>query len=151
MASSALSEIILFVTVLIIAAFVAGVLLTSSYKISIGIGEKTDVLSEKLSQDFEIVNDPSNIPRDSNLGITTLYIKNTGNTQLPITKNSYTVIIDGLVVPIENVDNYNNPGSNVLYPGDVGIINVSYNNSGYHKIKVVLYSGLSREIIGYIP
>ena len=150
MASSALSEIILFVTVLIIAAFIAGVLLTSTYKISLGINDKSEILSKKLSQDFVIANDPLSIPRDSTLGITTLYIKNTGDSPIPLSKTTCTVLIDGSVVPINNTENYNNPGSNVLYPGDVGIINVSYNVSGYHKIRVILYSGVSREIIGYI-
>ncbi|ENN95832.1 flagellin [Methanocaldococcus villosus KIN24-T80] len=150
MASSGLSEIIMFVAVLLIAAFVVGVLTTSTYKISLNIGKKTDSFSEKLAQDFEIINDPAKIPRDPNLGIITLYIKNTGKKPIIFTPDSFTVIIDGNIVKIYNISQLSNPGSEELYPGDVGELNVSYNESRYHRIKVVLYSGVSRVIEGYI-
>lgn len=55
LASSAMSEIVMFVAVLLIAAFVAGILTTSTYKISLNINKKGDALATKLSQDFEII------------------------------------------------------------------------------------------------
>ncbi|ACV25017.1 flagellar protein G [Methanocaldococcus fervens] len=150
MASSALSEIIMFVAVLLIAAFVAGILTTSTYKISVNIGKKGDELSTKLSQDFEIINDPGSIPRNSSAGITIIYIKNTGKDPIIFTDDSFTVIIDGNIVEISDTKQLSNPESNTLYPGDVGEIDVNYNETGYHKIKVVSDSGISRVIRGYI-
>ncbi|GEM_PF-2463414 len=145
-----MSEIVMFVAVLLIAAFVTGILTTSTYKISINIGKKGDALATKLSQDFEIINDPGNITRNSSAGITIIYIKNTGKDPIIFTNDTFTVIIDGNIVGINNTKQITTPGSNVLYPGDVGEIDVNYNESGYHKIKVVSDSGISRVIRGYI-
>ncbi|CAB3288809.1 Putative flagella-related protein G [Methanocaldococcus lauensis] len=150
MASSALSEIIMFVAVLLIAAFVTGILTTSTYKISIGIDKKGDELSTKLSQDFEIINDPGKIIRNSESGITYLYIKNTGKDPILFTNDSFTVVIDGNIVIINDTEQLTTPGSNVLYPGDVGEIIVNYNETGYHRIKIISYTGISRIIKGYI-
>ncbi|AIJ05852.1 flagella protein G [Methanocaldococcus bathoardescens] len=140
----------MFVAVLLIAAFVAGILTTSTYKISINIGKKGDALATKLSQDFEIINDPGNITRNSSAGITIIYIKNTGKDPIIFTNDTFTVIIDGNIVGINTTKQLTTPGSNVLYPGDVGEIDVNYNETGYHKIKVVSDSGISRVIRGFI-
>lgn len=145
-----MSEIVMFVAVLLIAAFVAGILTTSTYKISINIGKKGDALATKLSQDFEIINDPGNITRNSSAGITIIYIKNTGKDPIIFTNDTFTVIIDGNIVGINTTKQLTTPGSNVLYPGDVGEIDVNYNETGYHKIKVVSDSGISRVIRGFI-
>jgi len=150
LASNAMSEIVMFVAVLLIAAFVAGILTTSTYKISINIGKKGDALATKLSQDFEIINDPGNITRNSSAGITIIYIKNTGKDPIIFTNDTFTVIIDGNIVGINTTKQLTTPGSNVLYPGDVGEIDVNYNETGYHKIKVVSDSGISRVIRGFI-
>ncbi|XRO77378.1 flagellar protein G [Methanocaldococcus sp. 10A] len=150
MASNAISEIVIFVAVLLIAAFVAGILTTSTYKISINIGKKSDALATKLSQDFEIINDPGNIIRNSSAGTTYLYIKNTGKDPIIFTNSSFTVIIDGSIVKINTTNQLTTPGINVLYPGDVGEIVVNYNETGYHRIKVISDSGISRIIKGYI-
>ncbi|XRP96345.1 flagellar protein G [Methanocaldococcus sp. 16A] len=150
MASNAMSEIVMFVAVLLIAAFVAGILTTSTYKISINIGKKGDALATKLSQDFEIINDPGNITRNASAGTTLLYIKNTGKDPIIFTNSSFTVIIDGNIVKINTTNQLTTPGINVLYPGDVGEIVVNYNETGYHRIKVISDSGISRIIKGRI-
>ncbi|WP_423793317.1 flagellar protein G [Methanocaldococcus indicus] len=146
MASSAVSEILLFVAVLLIAGLVVSVLTVSSYKISLSLEKKSDSISNKLAQDFEIINDPADIPRNPTLGITTIYIKNTGKEPIIFTNTTFNVIIDGNIVSITDIS----PTTGILYPEEVGTINVSYNETGYHKIRVVSSSGVSREIIGYI-
>ncbi len=146
MASNALSEIVLFVAVLLIAGLVVSVLMVSSYKISLNLEKKGNSLAEKLSQDFIIANDPNSIPRDPTLGITTLYIKNTGKDPIIMSTSTFTVVIDGNIVQITGVS----PDNQYLYPGQVGIINVSYNTSGWHRIRVVSDVGITIEIIGYI-
>lgn len=102
MASNVFSEVIIFVSVLIITAAVAGILATSTHKISLGISSKGDTLSTQLSQDFEIINDPGNIPRNSINGISTVYIKNTGKTQISIQSDTITAIIDGEIRDISD-------------------------------------------------
>lgn len=149
MASNVFSEIIIFVSVLIITAAVSGNLVTITHKLSLGINNKGEILSSKLSQDFEIINDPANVPRNSTTGITTLYIKNTGKTRIPYTSNVFTVIIDGDIKAINSTEDLNDING-VLDPSEVGKINVNYNNSGYHKIKVVSERGVTRTLMAEI-
>jgi len=146
MASNIFSEMILFVSVLIIAAAVSGILATTTYEISLGINNKGDVLYSRLSQDFEIINDPENIPRDNSTGTILIYVKNTGKSPIAFKKDVLTVMIDGDVVPIVSTEVINNETLDVLYPSMVGSINVSYNNTGYHVIKVITESGIVRSL-----
>ena len=150
MASNIFSEMILFVSVLIIAAAVTGILATTTHEISLGINNKGDLLSSRLSQDFEIINDPENVPRDVSTGTILIYIKNTGKSSITFDKDVLTVIIDGDVVPIISTEVIGNETLEVLYPSMVGSINVSYNNTGYHVIKVITDSGIIRSLKVYI-
>ncbi|MDK2790262.1 MAG: archaeal flagellar protein FlaG [Methanothermococcus sp.] len=149
MASNVFSEIIIFVSVLIITAAVSGNLVTITHKLSLGINNKGEILSSKLSQDFEIINDPANVPRNSTTGITTLYVKNTGKTQIPFNGNVFTVIIDGDIKNIDSTADLNDLNG-VLDPSEVGKIDVSYNNTGYHKIKVISEQGVTRTLMAEI-
>ncbi|HIP16631.1 MAG TPA: flagellar protein G [Methanothermococcus okinawensis] len=150
MASNIFSEMILFVSVLIIAAAVTGILVTTTHEISLGINDKGDLLSSRLSQDFEIINDPENVPRDVSTGTILIYIKNTGKSPITFDKDVLTVMIDGDVVPIISTEVIGNETLEVLYPSMVGSINVSYNNTGYHVIKVITDSGIIRSLKVYI-
>ncbi|AXI25320.1 flagellar protein G [Methanofervidicoccus sp. A16] len=150
MASNIFSEMILFVSVLIIAAAVSGILATTTHEISLGIDNKGDILSSRLSQDFEIINDPENIPRDTSTGTILIYIKNTGKSPITFTKDVLTVMIDGDVVPIVSTKVINDESLEVLYPSMVGSINVSYNNTGYHVVKVITEGGIIRSLKVYI-
>lgn len=149
MASNVFSEIIIFVSVLIITAAVAGILATSTHKISLGISSKGDTLSTQLSQDFEIINDPGNLPRNSATGISTIYVKNTGKSPLSIQNNIISVMIDGEIQSISDT-NIVGGSSTVLSPSDVGEIDVFYNETGYHKIKVISEQGVSRTLTAKI-
>ena len=149
MASNVFSEMILFITVVIITAAVSGILATTVYQISLGINNKGDVLSSKLSQDFEIINDPISVPRDPSTGTVLIYIKNTGKSPIVLDKKTVAVMIDGYMVPIVSTKVINNEMSKTLHPSMVGCINVSYNETGYHVIKVVTESGM-RELKAYI-
>lgn len=150
MASNVFSEMLLFVSVLIIAAAVSGILATTTHEISLGINTKGDILSSKLSQDFEIINDPENIPRDNSTGTILIYIKNTGKSPIAFSKDVVTVMIDGNIIPIESTEVINDGSLDVLHPSMVGMINVSYNNTGYHIIKVITESGIVRSLKVYI-
>ena len=145
MASNVFSEIIIFVSVLIITAAVAGLLATSTHKISLGISSKGDTLSTQLSQDFEIINDPGYIPRNSSTGISTIYIKNTGKTQIPIQNETVTAIIDGEIYDASNSSIVNNEGI-ILSPSEVGKLEVEYNETGFHNIKIISEQGISRTL-----
>ncbi|ABR54876.1 flagella protein G [Methanococcus vannielii SB] len=149
MASNVFSEIIIFVSVLIITAAVAGLLATSTHKISLGISSKGDTLSTQLSQDFEIINDPGKIPRDSVKGESTIYVKNTGKNPFSINPDVISVMINGEIMSISNSAVFQSSRT-VLRPSEVGEINITYNNSGYHTIRVISEQGVSRTLKGKI-
>jgi flagellar protein FlaG len=145
MASNVFSEIIIFVSVLIIAAAVSGILATTTHKLSLGMNNKGDILSSKLSQDFEIINDPGDVPRNQSTGIISIYIKNTGKTPITFNKGVLTVLIDGEVKSINSTAVVDST-SELLNPSMVGKIDVNYNTTGYHRIKVVSENGVARTL-----
>ena len=59
-------------------------------------------------------------------------------------------MIDGDVVPIVSTKVINDESLEVLYPSMVGSINVSYNNTGYHVVKVITEGGIIRSLKVYI-
>ncbi len=146
MASSVFSELILFVSVLIIAAAVSGLLATTTHKLSLGINYKGDLMSSKLSQDFEIINDPADTFVNQTTNTVPIYVKNTGKTPIIFNKNSMTVLIDGTIETINSTEVLNNLTSEVLEPSNVGEMDVCYNTTGYHRIKVVSENGVARTL-----
>lgn len=150
MASNVFSEMVLFVSVLIIAAAVSGILATTTHKLSLGINNKGDILSSKLSNDFEIINDPGDVPRNQTTGIVPIYIKNTGKMPFAFNKDIFTVLIDGSIKTINSTTILDSTSNEVLEPSKVGRIDIEYNTSGYHRIKVVSENGVARTLKGYI-
>ena len=146
MASNAFSELIIFVSVLIIAAAVSGILATTTHELSLGINSKGDILTSKLTRDFEIINDPDNIPWNQTTGTISIYIKNTGKSPISFSKDVLTVIIDGEVANISSTSVVNSDVSDVIYPSMVGKLDVKYNVSGYHTIKVISEYGITRTL-----
>ena len=147
MASNIFSELIIFVSVLIIAAAVSGILATTTHELSLGISSKGNILSSKLTQDFEIINDPDNIPWNQTTGEISIYIKNIGESPISFNEDVLTVIIDGNVANISSTSIVNGDGvSDIIYPSMVGKLNVKYNISGYHTIKVISEYGIIRTL-----
>ena len=146
MASNVFSELIIFVSVLIIAAAVSGILATTTHELSLGLNSKGDILYSKLTRDFEIINDPDNIPWNQTTGVVSIYVKNTGKSPISFSKDVLTVIIDGDVVNISSTSVVNSEVSDVIYPSMVGKLDVEYNVSGYHTIKVISEYGITRTL-----
>lgn len=146
MAANVFSELIMFVSVLIIAAAVSGILATTTHELSLGISSKGDILTSELTQDFEIINDPDNIPWNQTTGIISIYIKNIGKSPIPFSKDVLTVLIDGEVANISSTSVVNSNISDVIYPSMVGKLDVNYNVSGYHTIKVISECGIARTL-----
>ncbi len=149
MASNVASELILFITSLLVAGMVAGGLYVVTQDISDGITVRGKDLAYNLRLNFEIINDPENIPTD-NTGAYIFYIKNIGKVPFTFESNSIIIFIDGNMIPSSNLTfvNLNNPTSNQLYPYDVGEIHVAtFLSSGYHRIVVVLSNGKQRALI----
>ncbi len=136
------SELILFVGAILVAFSVTGALGLTTYKVSLGIGEKGSILSDRLKTDFEIINDPDNIPVVNNRYI--FYIKNTGNSRFIFDNTTITVLTDGNLSTTYTTGTPGNKG--YLDAADVGNISLDTTfSSGYHTIKIVLDNGKSRK------
>ncbi len=139
MSSESLTHMVFFITALIIATSVSAVLYTTAYKVSLGIEEQGDSFKKLLGTEFEIINDPTNIPYNSAEGYYEFYIKNTGSEEIVIDPSLATVLIDGTIVSFTSSD-YS------LKSAEVGILYVyAYPlSSGDHKLVVILDNGISR-------
>lgn len=144
MAGSVASELVLFITSLLVAGMVAGGLYLVTQDISDGIAVKGSSVATALRTNFEIINDPENIP--SSGGLYVFYVRNIGKSPITFTPNSVVVMIDGVVIPPSNLTF---TPSGILAPYDVGEIHVpmSFLSSGYHRITVVTESGNRRSLI----
>ncbi len=138
------SELILFVGAILVAFSVTGALGLTTYKVSLGISEKGAILSDKLKTDFEIINDPDNIPVVSNRYV--FYVKNTGGSRFTFENSTITVLTDGTLSTSYTTGTPGNKG--YLDATDVGNISLDTTlSSGYHTIKIVLNNGKNRKTV----
>ncbi len=142
MAGESAAHMILFIATILIASSVSAVMIVTIEKMSIEIKNQGEFIGKVLSTNFEIINDPLKIPNKT-IGTNTayvFYIKNIGDTSFAFTNDTITVLIDGWIIPKQNVTT--NPP--VLNPGDVGELDVITSLSpGNHRITVILENGVS--------
>ncbi len=142
MAGESAAHMILFIATILIASSVSAVMIVTIEKMSIEIKNQGEFIGKVLSTNFEIINDPLKIPTKT-IGTNTayvFYIKNIGDTSFAFTNETITVLIDGLIIPKQNVTT--NPS--VLNPGEVGELDVITSLSpGNHRITVILENGVS--------
>ena len=74
------SHLIFFIASAIVASTVSGVLIAVTTNVSNSLSDRGDRLQEQLDTDFEIINDPDNIPTQSTNYV--FYLKNTGGKTL---------------------------------------------------------------------
>jgi len=144
MASSVVSELVLFIVSLLVAGMVAGGLYVVTQDISGGILTKGQDVAESLRTNFEIINDPENIPVSGSSYV--FYIRNIGKDSFSFDPNSVVVMIDGSIIPPANLTF---DPSGVLAPYEVGKIYVptAFISSGYHKITVVIETGKRKSLV----
>ncbi len=139
------AHIILFIAVVIVASSLSVMMATTVQKISVGMEQQGNRVQKLLTTDFEIINDPTNIPTKT-IGTNTayvFYVKNTGTNSFPLTSGSITVLIDGNVIPSANITT----SPSLLNPGQTGEVDVVTTlTAGYHTIKIVLYNGVSSSL-----
>lgn len=142
MAGESAAHMILFIATILIASSVSAVMIVTIEKMSIEIKNQGEYIKDVLSTNFEIINDPTMIPTKT-IGTNTayvFYIKNIGDSPFAFTNETVTVLIDGVIIPKQNVTT--NPS--VLNPGDVGELDVITSlSSGNHRITVILENGVS--------
>ncbi|QSG10049.1 flagellar protein G [Halapricum desulfuricans] len=139
MASVSASHLILFIASVLVAASVAGTITNTVGRLSEGVSEQGDALSQDVRTDVEVISDSGaqiyNRTGDENV---TLLVKNTGSRILPANGDQLTVLLDGAfqsdievtVVDGENPDSWR--------PGDVVRVEFATPDlaSGDHRVKV---------------
>jgi len=142
MAGESAAHMILFIATILIASSVSAVMIVTIEKMSIEIKNQGDYIKSVLSTNFEIINDPKIIPTKT-IGTNTayvFYVKNVGDSPFAFTNETITVLIDGVIIPKQNVTT----SPSVLNPGDVGELDVITSlSSGNHRITVILENGIS--------
>ena len=94
MSSASMSSLILFIAAMLIAAGVAGTLVTNVNDISSSIDTHSGDVREKIDTDIEIISDPGSDQRIDDQ-IITLYVKNTGEGSLSSEPGGFDVLVNG--------------------------------------------------------
>jgi len=139
------TEIIIFIGSVLVAVSVAGALGIASINMAAGFKDKADLVKDELETEFEIINDPDNIPLSGTDYI--FYLKNTGKNNFYFNSDTVSVFIDGQLVSPSQLSFSSQDGIS-LKRSEVGQILVGSSiSSGYHRIKVVLHNGIDREMV----
>ena len=142
MASAGASEMIFFIATMVIAASVVGVLGGQTLHVTQSMSQSSKGLSSMIQSDFEIINDPSNIPYHNGY---VFYGKNTGTNSFFFTNGSISTVINGTLLSGDLVTYVSPSNSSQLLPGQVGeiVANITL-SAGYYSIVVTLNNGLSK-------
>ena len=139
-AGASATQMIFFITSVIIALGVVGALFLNVQTVSTAATMGTKTFSQQLRTDITIINDPEIIPNPSGT-IYTFYVKNTGKEDL--STQYITVLIDGSLVPDGNLDKTILNGDAMWIPGDVLEINATASiGAGSHSLRVITENGV---------
>jgi flagellar protein FlaG len=90
------SHLVIFIASIVVAAGVAGTLVTQVDRVSTSISDQSEAAEERIDTDIRIVSDtgsPDSIYTGT--GALTLYVKNTGGTELRANASAIDVLIEG--------------------------------------------------------
>jgi len=105
MGSVSASHLVIFIASLIVAAGVAGTLVTEVDRVTGSITDQSDGMSESIETDVQIISDRSDYGAiyDQSANNVTLLVKNVGGTDLSARPDRVDVLIEGRFVPPERV------------------------------------------------
>lgn len=105
MASVSVSHLVLFIASMLVAATVAGALVTGVDRISSSVTDRSLETSEEVRTDLVIISDAgSDAVYDDPNGTITLVVKNTGSSNLDARAGQIDVLVDGEYVPRSDVN-----------------------------------------------
>jgi flagellar protein FlaG len=104
MASVSVSSLILFIASLVVAAAVAGTLVTEVDQITHSVTESSDQVGKSIETDIEIISDTGSdaLYNDTKTRVRVL-VKNTGSETLAADAGQLDVLVDGQFMPESNV------------------------------------------------
>lgn len=139
---STVSQLIIFIAVVGMAVSVSSVLIKVNQRIETGLDQKSEITSNKLLSDIEIIHTEI----DSNISF---YVLNTGGIDLSM--NDTGLVVDGRWIPSANVtisivNKTTNKDNDWWDPSE--ILKMEYSNgsiltSGRHKVTVIIETGES--------
>jgi flagellar protein FlaG len=104
-AGGSVSELVIFIAAVSVAAGVSGVMVTTVGGISDSLDERGASVSAAIETDVEVISDPgSGAVYDDGTGEVTLLVKNTGERALPTDGSGVEVLVDGRYVPPADYD-----------------------------------------------
>jgi flagellar protein FlaG len=127
------THLIFFIAAVSVAGIVSGIFVTVINDVTVSFVDSGNRLVDELDTDFEIINDPENIPDVG--GYYIFYLKNIGENKLVTDNTTFQVFVNGDLV--SNV-NYNLTPS-YIYPSEVAEINLLNTTvgAGTHQLRVV--------------
>jgi len=136
-ASGASTQLIFFISAIIVSSVVVATASRSVFDLSNGIDDRSEIVKDQLSTEIEIINDPTAVPNDPVL----IYVKNVGRSSL--NQNLTTVMLDGAVISGATMTL---TGSQTSYWEPTSVLTVSINQnlaSGDHTVTVSTENGES--------
>jgi flagellar protein FlaG len=91
------SHLVIFIASIVVAAGVAGTLVTQVDRVSQSITEQSEGVEEQIDTDVQIISDTgdSDSIYDGGTGNVTLYVKNTGDSELDPSPDAIDVLVEG--------------------------------------------------------
>jgi len=139
-AGTSATEMVFFITSVIIALSVVGAIFMNVQSISTAVTIGSRTLTEQLRTDITVINDPDFIHYSS--GNYTFYIKNTGAEELGT--EYINVLIDDTLIPDSDLDKTIIGGDQTWLTGDVLKINATIGSlgTGSHNLRVITANGI---------
>ncbi len=94
------THVIFFITSVIIASAVSGVIVAVITDVSNSLSDRGERVQEQLDTEFKIINDPDNIPTSGSDYL--FYIKNIGGNEIATSNETFQLFVDGDLVAIAN-------------------------------------------------
>jgi len=127
------THLIFFIAAVSVAGLVSGIFVTVINDVTGSFVDSGDRLVGELDTDFEIINDPENIPDVG--GYYIFYLKNVGESKLVTDNTTFQLLIDGDLI---STANYNLTPS-YIFPTEVAQINLLNSTiaAGTYQLQVV--------------
>ncbi len=136
-ASTASTQLIFFISALVVSSIVVAVATRSVFDIASGIDDRSGIVEDQLATDIQIINDPSVVPNDPVL----IYVKNVG--KVTLSQDLVSVMLDGETVANATVTV---TGSVSSYWEPTSVLTISIDQSlaaGDHTVSVTTENGVS--------
>lgn len=138
MASVSVSHLVLFIASLLIAASVAGTLVTGVDSLSDAFSDQSLRTSDSIETDISIISDTGSDRMYDGTNVSVL-VKNTGATTLPPDVDRIDILVDGVFIPSENatVEVIDGSAAHEWASSEVVRINVTRNlDLGEHRVSI---------------